>query len=331
MREVAELADVSINTVSLTLKNSDQVRPKTREAVMAAVEQLGYVPNAVAQNLRSGSVRTIGILIPDIHNPHYWDIISGVEDEAQKHDSGVVVSSANLDQARERNSLRDLAARRYDGLILATHFSGDVPDGEIGNIFRPNLPVVSLSSTWRNVDRVSYYNDDAGLLLLNHLYELGHRRIGFVAGVARPGLADERINAYFAFTQSHNLPQLFVRCGPTVQEGAEATRSLLAQPDRPTAIISVNDLLALGVLRGVAHAGLRVPDDISVAGFDNTTLADQITPALTSIDVGGAEIGRHAIRLLIERIKNPTMPLKIVELPPRLVVRDSTAPPGGES
>lgn len=114
---------------------------------------------------------------------------------------------------------------------------------------------------------------------------------------------------------------------PTVPDSAEATRSLLDRAERPTVIMSVNDYLALGILRGIAQVGLRVPDDISVAGFDNTALASQLTPALTSIDVGGADIGRSAVRLLFERINRPTMPTKTVELSPRLVIRDSTEAP----
>src|SRR5688500_11532902 len=126
MRDVAEHARVSINTVSLTLKGSSLVHPNTRAAVIEAVEALGYVPNHTAQNLRQGLVRTIGLMLPDLQNPHYWDIAAGVEQEATGHGYGVVIASSNLSAERELASLRGLLERRYDGLILATHF---LPDG----------------------------------------------------------------------------------------------------------------------------------------------------------------------------------------------------------
>ena len=327
MRDIAERVNVSINTVSLTLQDSDLVHPETKARVLKAVRELGYAPNVMAQNLRRGSVRTIGVMIPDVHNFHFWDIVEGVQDEAYQNGYGVVLTNTSLNREREVETLRGLLESRYDGVILATTYSEQFPT-EMHDLLRLGGAVVTLGRTWEGADRVSYFREDAAYMLLEHLYQLGHRRIGFVMGVAKEGLAAERINAYRSFVADHNLVSLLEHCGPTIPDSIAATNRLLESRERPTAIMSVNDYLALGVYRSIGEHGLKIPDDISVAGFDNTMISGNLYPSLTSVDVGGQDIGRVATRLLLERFADPRRPQQIVEMPARLVVRESTAPPG---
>ena len=324
MRDVATKANVSINTVSLALRDSDLVHPTTKAAVLAAVEELGYVPNLAAQNLRQGIVSTIGLIIPDIHNPHFWDIADGVENEARRRGYSVVLANSNLNPERELESLRGLLERRYAGLILAPHFVKEENLAQVQEYLQPHHPIVTFTKVWENVDHVWYYREAAGQVLLDHLYALGHRRIGFVLGVAREGLADERLRAYREFVRGRDLPDLVEKCGPTVPESIAATHRLLDRPAPPTAIMAVNDYLALGVVHAAAERGLSVPRDLSVAGFDNTSLGRYFSPALTSVDTGGSAIGEIAARLVFERIADPERPQQVVEIPPRLVVREST-------
>ncbi len=325
MRDVALRANVSLNTVSLAIKGSDLLLPATKAAVMAIVHELGYVPNQAARNLRQGIVRTIGLMVPDIHNPHFWDIADGVENESRKHGYGVVLSNANLDPMRELESLRGLTERRYDGLILATHFLHDDQVGPVQEHLHPARPIVTFTRSWSRVDRVCYYREAVGLLVLEHLYALGHRRIGFVLGIAREGLADERLRAYRDFVQGHDLPDLVEHCGPAIADGVAASHRLLGLAAPPTAIVAVNDYLAQAVIRAACDRGLCVPHDLSVAGFDNTSIARNIVPSLTSVDVGGSAIGETAARLLFERLAEPDRPPQLVEMPARLVERESTA------
>lgn len=328
MRDVAKRVNVSVNTVSLSLQDSDLVHADTKARVLQAVQELGYRPNVTAQNLRRGAVHTIGIMIPDVNNFHFWDIVDGTHDEAYQQGYGVVLTHTSLDRQRESETLRGLIERRYDGVILATTFSEQSPV-EMRALIRQGGAVVTLGGTWDGADRVLYFTEATALLLLNHLYDLGHRAIGLVMGVARKDLASERLDAYQQFVQDRQLASLIEYCGPTIPESEAATLRLLQRDPRPTAIISVNDFLALGVYRALGSQGLRIPADVSVAGFDNTHIAESLYPALTSVDVGGRDIGRVSVRLLLERLADPKRPQQIVEMPARLVVRESTAPPPG--
>jgi LacI family transcriptional regulator len=328
IRDVAQRAGVGLNTVSLTLKDSDRVRPETKARVQAAVNELGYVPNISARNLRRGTVRTIGIMIPDIHNFHYWDILAGVEDEARQSEYGIVLSNTNLNPQLEQDCLRGLLERRYDGLILmATHTHSKGTPAEVKKLIEQGSAIVTIGSKWQEVDKIEPYPLDAGPLLLEHLYRLGHRHIGFVMGVAHQSLASDRLEAYRRFTMQHDLPQMIEHCGPTIPDGMAATGRLLDRSTRPTAIVTVNDYLAVAAMRVIAQRGLCIPTDISLAGFDNIPLAQYLTPSLTTVDVGGPDRGRAAVRLLLERLKDPKGPRQVVKLPATLHVRESTGPP----
>lgn len=326
MRDVAEHVNVSINTVSLALQDSALVHADTKARVLDAVRELGYRPNVMAQNLRRGVVNTIGIMIPDVHNFHFWDIVDGTHDEASRNGYGVVLAHTSLNREREVETLRGLIERRFDGVILATTYSEQSPI-EIRRLINAGGAVVTLSRTWDGADRVVYFSEQTATLLLDHLYSLGHRRIGLMIGVAREGMAPERIAAYQQFVSQHGLVSMIEYCGPTVPESVEATNRLLQYQPRPTAIISVNDYLAMGVYQSLGMHGLRIPEDVSVAGFDNTHVAENLYPTLTSVDVGAHDIGRVSVQLIISRLADTKRPQQIIDMPARLVPRNSTAAP----
>ncbi|HML20889.1 MAG TPA: LacI family DNA-binding transcriptional regulator [Aggregatilinea sp.] len=326
MHDVAQKANVSINTVSLALQDSDLVQPRTKARVLSVAKELGYRPNVMAQNLRRGVVHTIGIMIPDVQNAHFWDIVDGAHDEAYQNNYGMVLTHTSLNQERESEFLRGLIERRYDGVILAQTYSEQSPI-ELRTLIQRGGAVVTLGRTWEGADRVEYFREDTAQVLLEYLYELGHRRIGFVMGVARKELAQERLVAYQHFIEKHDLISMLEYCGPSVDESAEATTRLLQYQPRPTAIISVNDQLATGIYRSLGLHGLRIPEDVSVAGFDNTSVAKSLYPSLTSVDVGGPDIGRISVQLLLQRLADPKRPQQIVQVPARLVPRESTAAP----
>jgi len=326
MRDVAKQANVSINTVSLALQDSELVHVDTKTRVLSAVQEMGYRPNVMAQNLRRGVVNTIGIMIPDVNNFHFWDIVDGTHDEANQNGYGVVLTHTSLNREQEIETLRGLIERRYDGVILATTYSEQSPI-EMQKLIASGGAIVTLGHTWDGADRVVYFQEATANLLLQHLYDLGHRHIALVMGIARKGMAQERLDAYQRFVTKHDLVSMIEHCGPTVAECTEATNRLLQNQPRPTAIISVNDYLALGVYRSLGLHGLRIPEDVSVAGFDNTHMTENLYPTLTSVDVGGREIGRTSVELIVKRLINPKRPQQIVEMPSKLVVRESTAPP----
>ncbi len=326
IRDVAQRVNVSINTVSLALQDSDLVHADTKARVLHTAQEMGYRPNVIAQNLRRGVVNKIGIMIPDVHNFHFWDIVEGTHNEAYQNGYGVEITHTSLDPEREVETLRGLIERRYDGVILATTHSVQSPI-EMRSLIQRGGAVVTLGRTWDGADRVLYFQEKTADVLLNHLYELGHRHIGLVMGVAHKQIAEERLIAYQHFVKKYQLLSMIEYCGPTIPESTEATNRLLQYQPRPTAIISVNDYLAMGVYRSLGLNGLRIPDDISVAGFDNTHVGENLYPSLTSVDVGGQEIGRISVQLLIARLTDPKRPQQIIETTARLVQRESTAAP----
>jgi LacI family transcriptional regulator len=222
-----------------------------------------------------------------------------------------------------------LSRRRIDGLVLAqTHV--DQLTTDIHYLARQQRPVAVLGDYDDNIidlDTVTPGHREGAVQLMAHLLQLGHRGIGFVFGVARKPLGSERMNSYLqSLTQAGITPdpRLIVNCGITIEEGYQAALSILDCRPKPTAILVINDLLAIGVIRAIADKGLRIPEDISVAGFDDIDMASFLIPALTTVRVFGDEIGKAAVGLILARLKDPDRPAQHIHLPAQLVVRDST-------
>jgi LacI family transcriptional regulator len=331
--DVARLAGVSRATVSYVINGlADSTIPiseDTRRRVLQAVEELGYQPDAVAQSLRYGSTSTIGLLIPDTVNPHYWQIVAGVEEVAQAQGYNLLFTSTSLDPERERQSVRALARRRIDGLILLLSYYDKDVLGEINTLVERRRPLVLVNEMIEGVDVIHTGHAQGARDLMAHVLGLGHRRIGLIHGVAHRGLGAERMAAYCEGLQQAGIAldeRLISYCGTTLQAGYDAACQLLAQPPRPTALVVINDLLAVGALRAVIDQGLRVPQDVSIASFDNVDLAAYMNPSLTTVDIQAVEIGRAAARLIFQRLGSPTLPPQQVRVPGQLMVRGSTGP-----
>lgn len=332
--DVARLAEVSRATVSYVLSGRGDgpitVTEGTRQRVLKAAEQLGYEPDAAAQSLRLRASKTIGVLIPDLTNPHYWQIVRGAEQEAQSRGYDLLLTNTCLDQDRERSGVQALLRRRIDGLVLLLTF-GDYLGDMLKMLARRRSPVVLLGveSELYGLDSVNPDYSDGASQLMKHLLALGHRRIGLVCGVARPTLAQDRLDAYRQGLQMAGLPfdeNLVIRCGSTMADGHRAAMQLLQCKPRPTAILAINDLLAFGVLRALAKSGLRVPADLSVAGFDDIDASAYTNPPLTTVQGHAEEMGRIALRLILERMSNAERPPQNIRIPAQLIERESTGP-----
>jgi LacI family transcriptional regulator len=326
--DVANLAGVSRTTVSYVLNKRSggniRITERTRQKVLQAAEELGYEPNAAARNLRSGLSRVIGLLVPDTQNPHYLDLLAGVEDAVVDQDYYLMLVSANLDPERERRCLRSLLQQRLDGLILTPTYPG-VFESEIASRVQRYPPIVFVSPQEGYDCVCADFLGGAGAMM-DHLISLGHRRIGLIKGVAQPDLAPYRVEAYLDGISRFGPvdERLVVHCGHLMEDGYQATRDLLALEPPPTAIWSINDVLAVGALRAIAEQGLCVPDDISLAGFDDIPLASQLHPSLTTVRLEARELGHRAVETLLSRIEDPGHPPVRETLPTRLVVRQST-------
>lgn len=328
--DVARLAGVSRATVSYVVNGltdgTISITEETRLRVLKAVEELGYHPDAMAQSLRSGVTNTVGLLIPDMHNPHYWQIAQGVEQEVQNEGYDLLLTSTSLDPDRELHTIRALSRRRIDGLILLLTYPSQIQN-EMEKMARHRKALTVINGDRWNTDSVGTSYRACAEQMMTHLLELGHRRIGLVYGVAHYALGVDRLEAYRYVLEEAGLPiddSLIEHCGTTLEEGYQAATRLLAR--RVTAILVINDLLALGALRAAADAGLNVPGDVSVASFDDISMAAYLNPPLTTVQLDAEQLGRSAARLIFNRLHNPKLPIQKVHIPSQLVVRGSTGP-----
>jgi LacI family transcriptional regulator len=333
--DVARVAGVSRATVSYVINGLADGRVsisiETRQRVLDAIRQLGYHPDARAQSLRmGGATNSIGLLVPDMHNPYYWKIASGVEQEAEKAGFDLVLFSTSLNAQREGHTLRALSRRQVDGLILSLTFPGQITEA-LKLLARRHSPVVTLGNVYPNIDAVVVqpgYHENARQMMA-HLYALGHRRIGFIYGLVNPEIDGGRLAAYREALQEFCLPEdekLIDRCGATLNDGYQAAHRLLRRTPAPTAIVTINDLLAIGALRAISERGLATPRDISVAGFDDIDMAAYLNPPLTTVQFDADAVGREAVKLILQRLQDPDREAEVVFIPTRLLIRSSTGP-----
>jgi LacI family transcriptional regulator len=307
------------------------ISPETRQRVLAAVAELGYEVDARAQALRSGETRTIGVLLPMYENPFYWQILLGISAEADAAGYGVLLARNSVTPEQEYRSIRELAEQRVDGLVLLRGFKR-LTQPVIHQLRKSSRPIVEISAEESEFDYVHQGYGEGTYALMAHLFELGHRRIGFVFGVSLEDQGLDRLDTYRQALQHAGLPgdeSLVRRCGPYLEDGYQAAIELLRRPDRPTAMLAINDLLGMAVVRAAADLGLRVPQDVSVASFDDIPFITYSVPRLTTVAGFPAQNGREAVRLLLQRLADPNRPRASVSSGWQLHIRESTGPAPG--
>jgi LacI family transcriptional regulator len=330
--DVARLAGVSRATVSYVLNDPSSQRipisAETRQRVLETIAEVGYEVDARAQSLRNGSTKTIGVLVPIYENPFFWQLLRGIVSEAEAAGYSVLLSQSALTPEQERHSLRELAQQRVDGLILLIGFK-TLPEPILTQLRNSTHPIVEITSTTSEFDHVVQGYGPGTKALLDHLLDLGHRRIGFIYGVHDLSQGIDRLNAFKQKLGDAGLGEnekYVVDCGPTMEDAYPAARELLRLPDRPTALLAINDLLAQAVLRAAADLGLRIPDDLSVAGFDDIPSSSFTVPRLTTVAGRPEANGRDAVKLLLRRLEEPGRPLEAVWNGWQLIIRESTGP-----
>jgi DNA-binding LacI/PurR family transcriptional regulator len=327
--DVARLAGVSTATVSRALNGTGQIAPATREAIAAAVAQLGYAPNTIARSLVTKSTQTIALLLPDISNPFYAALVSGIQQSALSRGHTMLLCTTEGDPEREEQYLELLRAKRVDGALV----DGLVlPPDRIARFVRDGFPIVCLD---RDIDSASIPvvqvdNRLGGRLATEHLLSLGHTRIAHVTGAPALRISEDRLAGYRDALEAAGVaadPALVAEGRFTEEGGYDATRALVATDVAFTAVFAANDLTAIGVVTALAGSGLRVPDDVSVVGFDDLRLAAFVPPPLTTIRQPAGEIAQRATELLLDLTHGKRVRRTRHLLEPKLVVRASTAPP----
>jgi LacI family transcriptional regulator len=328
--DVARLAGVSRATVSYVVNDVPDARVPdgTRQRVLDAVHELGYEPDARAQSLRSGSTNTIALIIPDLSNPHFCEYATGIEEAARACGYHLLISSTTMNDDYAVDFFRDLARRRFDGLIIASSFILESDDAQstLSRIRKRGLPVVELTEIY-GVDSISADYSETTRELMSYLLSLGHRRIGLIYGMGGHQLGQDRLKPYLEALRDSDIGKdddLIVECGPTIEDGYQAALRLLELDHRPTALIAINDLLAMGAVRAAADLDLQVPEDLSLVGYDNIPMASYLVPRLTTVTKDARTLGRKAFDLLMARIQDPDLPRQQIHCPTRLIIREST-------
>lgn len=322
--DVAERARVSKSLVSLVMRGAPNVSEKRRAAVLRAAAELGYRPNELARGLVRGRTHTIGVLLSDLHNPFFAETVDGMEEESDSFRYRTLLSTGDRDPEREVRAIRHLLERQAEGIAL---LSPRISNSDIRDV-ASNVPTVLVGRRTREAYVDSIVNNDfaGAVLVVEHLYELGHRRIAHISGGNGAG-AGSRRRGYERAMQRLGLERhLFIAPGEYTDEGGyRGARRLLNEKTWPTAIFAANDLAAMGALSAIREAGLSVPDDISVVGYDNTYLAQLTSISLSSVDQPRREMGMLAVRLLLERIELQRTDPRREALKPTLIPRSTSS------
>jgi LacI family transcriptional regulator len=320
MSDVAQLAGVSESTVSHVINETRTVLPETAARVRAAIGELGYSPNMLAQSLARASTMSIGVAVPDIGNYYFAEVIHGIEAAAS-----ALLANTQDDADVELRVIRDLQQRRVDGVIVAP--ASGSPNAALEHLVTQKVPLALVDRLAdARFDCVGIENAAAIGQLVDHLASLGHQRIGLISGRPNISTTIERIQGFRAAMERNGLPVDLSQehSGGSFSGPARiATHELLAMANRPTAIVSGSNLMTMGVMRALSEAGLRVPDDMAVVSFDDFEWADLFAPRLTTVAQPAFEMGSKAVDLLLRRMKDPDAAPEELRLKVELNIRES--------
>ena len=330
IKDVARMANVSVATVSRTMNGHQHVAEPVRARVLEAARTLHYVPHHAARSLSSRRTHTIGVILPDLHGEFFSELIRGIDTVARERGLHLLVSSYHGEPEEQRLAVRRMPGR-VDGLLIMSPYLGTGADGAI-DMLPGALPAVLMNCAERIADTQVLNVDNYGgaRAMTRHLLDSGHRRIAFIAGPDDNFDARERLRGYRDELHERS-PQTPSRVLPGDFDEASGYRAgqALLQGERPDVVFAANDMMALGCLFAFTHAGLRVPDDIALAGFDDVPMARYVHPALTTMRVDIAGFGARAMQLLIAALEPQTASApSSTDIAPQLIVRASSVQRG---
>lgn len=330
IRDVATMAGVSTTTVSHVINETRFVAEETRERVFAAMRDLNYAPSLVARSLKVKETHSIGMLVTTSSNPFFAEVVRGVERYCFEQGYNLMLGNTEGEAATALSYLKMMLRKRVDGLLVMCSEGQQEVLSQLG--WLKDLPVVQMD--WGNsggeVDLIADNSRHGGWLATRHLIELGHRKIGCITGPSQRAPGAERVAGFHDALQEAGLecPAQWLWEGDfDCASGHRAMQALLILPDRPTALFVCNDLMAMGAISAATAAGLKVPDDISIIGYDNVALAEFMSPPLTTINQPKEELGRLAVTQLMSRINGDAGSGRLIKLEPNLVIRASCCAP----
>ncbi len=333
MRDVAERAGVSVTTVSHVINVTRVVSVEARQRVLAAMDELGYQPNALARSLRRKETYSLGVIVPDSADPFFAEVVRGIEDASFQRGYTITLCNSDSDLDKELLYTNALTEKQVDGILFLA--AGGKSTEHIQTLYKRRMPLVVVDRYTENIalDSVQIDNAWGGWAATRHLVQLGHRRIGCITGPSDLTLSAERVTGYRRALQEGQLAvdeSLIVKGDFQYESGYQAARYFLTMVDPPTAIFACNDLMAVGLVSAAQALGYQIPHDLAVVGFDDIRLASFINPPLTTIAQPKYEMGRIATSMLLERINDPDMPPRQHTLKIELIVRRSSVPVNGK-
>lgn len=326
--DVARRAGVSVATVSRVLREAESLRPSTAAAVRSAIDELGYRPSAVARSMRTQATDTIGLVVPDLLDPFFPELVEGVDAAASALGYAIILGGSASTDARALKYLHLMADQRVDGLIIA---AAELPSASRRWLADIPVPVVAVNAESGDFAETSITSDGEGgaRLAAEHLIELGHRRIAYLRGPLDMAAAQRRLDGFRAACDAAGIdPEEtpVVVAHPSMRAGELAAMEILERWPATTAIATYSDQIAVGALRALRAAGRRVPDDVSVIGFDDIITGAWLSPSLTTVAQQKHEMGRLAVEHIVRLLRDPSAARDVqhVRLPMSLVVREST-------
>lgn len=319
IRDVAAKAGVSVATVSRVLNGKELVREETSTQVLEAARSLRYVPNVAARSLSIRRSNTIGIVLPEVHGQFFSEVIRGIDVAARREGYHILVSGSHSD-VREMMDMVEAMRGRVDGLVVMA------PDVAVDSL-SDQLPVVLLNTNDKRYAAITIDNYGGARSMMRHLVSLGHQRIAFISGPSQNADARERVRGYRQSMRGLDAKPSEHRGDFTEASGHAAALEIAKSNPRPTAVFAANDSMAIGAIGGFAEAGLRVPEDLTVVGFDDIPIARFMAPPLTTVGVDIAELGRRALAVLLDVMAEPQREPRRERISTALVVRKSCGAP----
>jgi LacI family transcriptional regulator len=324
MANVAKVAGVSISTVSHVINRTRAVAPQTERAVLAAIAETGYVPDTVVRSMRTTGTRTVGLALSAISNMYFGELVHSIESTLTQAGYSLLLVDTHDNVVDELRAIADLLTRRVDAILLAP--SADA-SGALSHARQRGVPVVLVDrASSANVDQVFAESTQATAGLVDHLVLAGHKRIAMISGKAGLSTTEERIQGYREGLRRNRIAfqEQFLVSGDSTDEGGQsAFKALMGLAERPTGLLVANNVMILGVMRAAREAGIAVPGELALVGFDDFPWADLFRPGLTVVAQPTHAMGREAANMVLTRLDDPRLPVRRVVLGPSFMHRES--------
>lgn len=328
IKDIASQLNVSVSTVSRALRNAPDINPETKEAVMALSKELNYEPNVMAQGLVKRQTKIIGIVIPAIHSNYFSEALSGMTEIANEYGYHLMFCQSNEDAIQEIKSIKKLVACHVDGLLISV--SKDTTDTtELEKVREIGIPIVMFDRTLEDFpcNKVIVDEYEGAYKAVEHLIKNGCKRIAHVAGPVNTSVSANRMNGYMDALKHYNLPvseNLIFRCNAFEDDALKAIKKIMRVNPIPDGIFCINDLSAIIAIRYLQQKGIDVPGTIKIVGFNDDPVSAVVDPSLTTIMQPGYEVGKLAMRMLVDEIKLPATNFQDIQLRTQLIIRNSS-------